>query len=61
MARDKALIIGNWKMNLGVHEASLYVHRLSQVVKIHRNVEVVIAPTVLALQTLSLQVNLRQF
>ena len=61
MAREKALIIGTWKMNLGVHEASLYVHRLSQVVKIHRNVEVVIAPTVLALQTLSLQVNLRQF
>jgi len=61
MARDKALIIGNWKMNLGVHEASLYLHRLDKVVKIHRNVEVVIAPTMLAIQTLSLQVNLRQF
>jgi len=61
MARDKALIIGNWKMNLGVHEASLYLHRLSKVVKIHRNVEVVIAPTILAIQTLSLQVSLRQF
>jgi len=60
MARDKALIIGNWKMNLGVHEASLYVHKLSNIVKIHRNVEVVIAPTMLTLQTLSLQVNLRQ-
>lgn len=61
MARDKALIIGNWKMNLGVHEASLYLHRLDKVVKIHRNVEVVIAPTILAIQTLSLQVSLRQF
>jgi len=61
MARDKALIIGNWKMNLGVHEASLYLHRLDKLVKIHRNVEVVIAPTILAIQTLSLQVNLRQF
>lgn len=60
MARDKTLIIGNWKMNLGVHEASLYLHKLNKIVKIHRNVEVVIAPTVLALQTLSLQVNLRQ-
>ena len=60
MARDKTLIIGNWKMNLGVHEASLYLHKLDKVVKIHRNVEVVIAPTMLALQTLSLQVNLRQ-
>ena len=60
MARDKTLIIGNWKMNLGVHEASLYLHKLDKVVKIHRNVEVVIAPTLLAIQTLSLQVNLRQ-
>jgi len=48
-------------MNLGVHEASLYLHRLDKLVKIHRNVEVVIAPTILAIQTLSLQVNLRQF
>lgn len=60
MARDKTLIIGNWKMNLGVHEASLYVHKLNKIIKIHRNTEVVIAPTMLALQTLSLQVNLRQ-
>lgn len=62
MANDKKiLIIGNWKMNLGVHEASLHLHRLSKEVKIHRNVEVVLAPTMLALQTLSLQVNHRQF
>ena len=60
MSRDKTLIIGNWKMNLGVHESSLYLHKLDKLVKIHRNVEVVIAPTMLALQTLSLQVNLRQ-
>jgi triosephosphate isomerase len=61
MARDKKLIIGNWKMNLNVHDSSLYLHRLAKTVKIHRSVEVVIAPTILALQTLSLQVNLRQF
>lgn len=61
MARDKALVIGNWKMNLGVHEASLYVHKLEKAVKAHRNVEIVLAPTILALQTLSLQVNFRQF
>lgn len=61
MARDKALIIANWKMNLGVHESSLYVHRLAKEVKTHRSVEVVLAPTILALQTLSLQVNFRQF
>lgn len=61
MAKDKKLIIGNWKMNLNVHESSLYLHRLSETVKVRRNVEVVIAPTMLALQTLSVQVNARQF
>lgn len=61
MARDRKLIIGNWKMNLGVHEASLYLHKLADQVKTHRNVEVVVAPTMLALQTLSLQINHRQF
>lgn len=61
MARDKKLIIGNWKMNLNVHEASLFLHRLEKEVKIRKNVEVVLAPTTLALQTLSVQVNLRQF
>ncbi len=61
MARDKTLIIGNWKMNLNMHEASLYVHKLSSMVKNHRDVEVVLAPTVLTLQSLNLQVNHRQF
>jgi triosephosphate isomerase len=61
MSRDKKLIIGNWKMNLGVHESSLFLHRLASTVKIHRNLEVIIAPTMLALQTLSLQVNYKQF
>ena len=59
MAKDKKLIIGNWKMNMTVHEASLYLHSLSEQVKTRRAVDVVIAPTTLALQTLSLQVNLR--
>ena len=61
MAKDKKIIIANWKMNLNVHDASLYLHKLEGVVKAHRTVEVVLAPTMLALQTLSVQVNLRQF
>lgn len=61
MAIDKTLIVGNWKMNLTVHEASLYVHQLEKLVQIRRDVEVVLAPSMLALQTLSLQVNFRQF
>lgn len=61
MATDKKLIIGNWKMNLTVHESSLYLNKLEKSIKVHRSVEVVLAPTMLALQTLSVQVNLRQF
>ena len=61
MAADKKLIIGNWKMNLNTGEASLYLHKLSKLVKVHRDIEVVLAPSVLSVQTLSLQVNLRQF
>jgi triosephosphate isomerase len=61
MANNKKIIIGNWKMNLNTHEASLYLHQLANMVKVHRDVEVVLAPSILALQSLSLQVNLRQF
>ncbi len=61
MARDKKLIVGNWKMNLNTHEASLYLHTLADKVPVRRDVEVVLAPTLLALQSLSLQVNRRQF
>lgn len=61
MAIKKTLIIGNWKMNLNTHEASLYTHQLSGIVKTRRDVEVVLAPTLLAIQSLSLQVDRRQF
>ena len=57
----KKLIIANWKMNLDVHQSSLYLHQLGELVRVHRNVEVVLAPTILTLQSLSLQVNHRQF
>ena len=55
----KKLIIGNWKMNLNMQEASLYLHRLMEVLKPRRDVEVVVAPTTLTLQSLSLQINRR--
>lgn len=61
MAHQKKLIVGNWKMNFGIHEASVFVHKLSNVVPVHRDVEVVLAPTTLALQPLSLQIDRRQF
>lgn len=61
MAQDKKLIIGNWKMNLDMQESSLFLHKLSKIVKNHRDVEVILAPSVLALQSLSLQIDIRQF
>lgn len=48
-------------MNLTVHESSLYVHKLGQKLTSHRNVEVVLAPSMLAVQSLSLQVERRLF
>lgn len=61
MTNDKKIIIGNWKMSLNTHEASLFLHKLSKLVKTHRDVEVVLAPTMIAIQSLSLQVDLKQF
>lgn len=58
---SKTLIIGNWKMNLNVHQASLYIHELSEKIPDYSDVEIVIAPPNLALQTLSLQVKRHQF
>lgn len=57
MATQKKLIIGNWKMNLNVHDASTYLHKLDVALQGYRDVEVVVAPTALAIQPLSLQVN----
>lgn len=48
-------------MNLTVHESSLYLHKLGQSLKGHRSVEVVVAPSMLAVQSLSLQVERKLF
>lgn len=61
MHTRKILIAGNWKMNLTVNESSLLAHRLDGRIKIHRNVEVVLAPAALSLQPLSLQIDRRKF
>lgn len=61
MGRDKKLIIGNWKMNLTIHESSMLAHRLEKLVRARHDVEVVLAPSFLALQSIALQINHRQF
>ncbi len=57
----KKLIIANWKMNLGINEGSLFVHKLDTLIGKHPDVEVVIAPTLLTLQPLHLQVQHHHF
>src|SRR5487761_1346514 len=55
------LIIGNWKMNLDVHEASILVKRLSDHIAVHREIEVVLAPSLLTLQSVSKEIDRRKF
>jgi triosephosphate isomerase len=57
----RTLIVGNWKMNLNVSQASLLVHRLQERVRMHRDIEVVLAPPMLDLQPLSMQIDRRKF
>lgn len=57
----KFLIVGNWKMNLSTTQASLLVQRLSENITQHRNLEVVLAPTMLTLQPISIQIDHRKF
>ncbi|HET7320794.1 MAG TPA: triose-phosphate isomerase [Candidatus Saccharimonadales bacterium] len=57
----KTLVVANWKMHLNTHEASTLVHRLHDNIALHREVEVVLAPSMLALQPLSLEIDRRKF
>ena len=55
------MIAGNWKMHLNVQQSSLLVHRLNVLIKTHRDIEVVLAPSLLALQPVSLEIDRRKF
>ncbi len=57
----KTLIVANWKMNLDTSQASMHLHRLHERIKIYRDIEVVLAPSHLLLQPLSLQIDRRKF
>jgi triosephosphate isomerase len=57
----KILVVGNWKMHLNASQASLLVHRLQERIAIRRDVEVVLAPSMLVLQPLSVQIDRRKF
>jgi triosephosphate isomerase len=57
----RTLIVGNWKMHLNASQASLLLHRLHERIRISRDVEVVLAPSMLVLQPLSVQIDRRKF
>ncbi len=53
----KTYIVGNWKLNFTVGEASIYLHKLLKNLPNYRDVEAVVAPPLIALQPLSLQID----
>ena len=57
----KKLVIGNWKMHLNVSQSSILVHRLQERIEKHMDVEVALAPSMLSLQPLSLQIDRHKF
>jgi triosephosphate isomerase (TIM) len=57
----KTLIVANWKMHLNTHQASTLLHRLHEHIHTHRDIEVVLAPSMLTLQPLSMEVDRRKF
>ena len=57
----KLLIVANWKMHLNASQASLLVHRLQERIRIYRDIEVVLAPSMLTLQPMSVQIDRRKF
>jgi len=59
--QKRTLVVGNWKLHLNTSQASLLLHRLQERIKIYRDIEVVLAPSMLVLQPLSLQIDRRKF
>lgn len=59
--QKRTLIVANWKMHLNTSQSSILLHRLHERIKILRDVEVVLAPSMLVLQPLSMQIDRRKF
>lgn len=56
----KTFIVGNWKLNFTVGESSIYLHKILKTIPPHRDIEVIVAPSTIALQPLSLQIDRHQ-
>ncbi len=57
----RKLIVANWKMHLNTKEASTLLHRLHEHIRTHRDLEIVLAPSMLSLQPLSVELDRRKF
>lgn len=53
----KTYIVGNWKMNFTIGESSLYLLKLLRRIKPTKGMQIAIAPSPIALQPLSLQID----
>ena len=53
----KTYVVGNWKMNLTVGDSSIYLQKLLKKIKPARGLEVILAPSIIALPSLSLQLE----
>ena len=53
----KTYIVGNWKLNFTVGEASIYLHKILKALPNYRDIQVVVAPPTMALQPLLLQAD----
>ncbi len=53
----KTYIVGNWKMNFTIGESSIYLHKLLKRISPIRGIQIAVAPSLIALQPLSLQLD----
>lgn len=57
----KKYVVGNWKMNMTVAESQQFFTRLDKEITTHRDVEVVVCPTSLAIQPLAEKIDTKKF
>lgn len=53
----RTYIVGNWKMNFIIGESSIYLHKLLKRITSAKGLQVAVAPSLIALQPLSLQLQ----
>lgn len=53
----KTYIVGNWKMHFTIGESSIYLHKLLKRITPAKGLEIAVAPSLIALQPLSLQLQ----